>query len=72
MSHDFANQQRALRCKQWNWQGNGFAFAQAGMIALVSRSQEKLEAVVSTVLETGVKAKAYPLDLAEIEQVKRK
>jgi len=30
-----------------------------------------LEAVVSTVLETGVKAKAYPLDLAEIEQVKK-
>jgi len=33
----------ADRCKQWNWQGNGLAFAQAGIdVALVSRSQEKI------------------------------
>lgn len=49
------------------------AFAKAGIdIALVSRSQEKLEAVASAVQQTGVKAKAYHLDLAEIEQVQQK
>lgn len=47
------------------------AFAKAGIsVALVSRSEEKLAAVESAALQTGVKAKAYPLDLAQIEQVK--
>lgn len=49
------------------------AFAKAGIdVALVSRSQAKLEAVASAVQQTGVKAKAYTLDLAEIEQVQEK
>lgn len=49
------------------------AFAQAGIdIALVSRSLEKLQAVEQTALELGVKAKAYPMDLAKIETVKEK
>ncbi len=49
------------------------AFAKAGIdLALVSRSQEKLEAVASAAKETGVKAKVYPLDLAQISQVKEK
>ena len=49
------------------------AFAKAGIdVALVSRSQEKLEAVANGVQQTGVKAKAYTLDLAEIEQVQEK
>jgi short-subunit dehydrogenase len=49
------------------------AFAKAGIdVALVSRSQVKLEAVASYAQETGVKAKAYPLDLAQISQVRQK
>ena len=49
------------------------AFAKSGIhIALVSRSQEKLEAVANTAKELGVEAKVYPLDLAKIEQVKAK
>lgn len=47
------------------------AFAKAGIdVALVSRSQDKLEAVATTAREAGVQAKAYALDLADIEQVK--
>lgn len=49
------------------------ALAKAGIdVALVSRSQAKLEAVASAAQQTGVKAKAYTLDLAEIEQVQEK
>ncbi|AFZ15196.1 3-oxoacyl-(acyl-carrier-protein) reductase [Crinalium epipsammum PCC 9333] len=48
-------------------------FAKAGInLALVSRSPEKLEAVAQAAIEAGVKAKAYILDLAEVEQVKEK
>jgi short-subunit dehydrogenase len=47
------------------------AFAKAGIdVALVSRSQDKLEAIATAAREAGVEAKAYPLDLAKIEQVK--
>jgi short-subunit dehydrogenase len=46
------------------------AFAAAGInLALVSRESENLEAVAATAREFGVKAQAYPLDLAKIEQV---
>lgn len=49
------------------------AFAKAGInLALVSRSPEKLEAVAGAARQTGVKAQAYVLDLAEIEQVQEK
>jgi NADP-dependent 3-hydroxy acid dehydrogenase YdfG len=49
------------------------AFAQAGIhLALVSRSEEKLETVAREVAYYGVKVKIYPLDLAKIEQVKAK
>ncbi len=49
------------------------AFAKAGIdLALVSRSQEKLAAVAQTAQETGVKAKAYPFDLTQIDQVQQK
>lgn len=49
------------------------AFAKAGIdVALVSRSQEKLEAVASAAAEVGVRAKAYSLDLAKIEDVQSK
>ena len=45
-------------------------FAKAGIdVALVSRSIDKLTAVASAAEATGVKAKAYKLDLAEVEQV---
>ncbi|WP_373533877.1 SDR family oxidoreductase [Microcoleus sp.] len=46
------------------------AFAAEGInLALVSRESEKLEAVAAAAREVGVKAEAYPLDLAKIEQV---
>ena len=46
------------------------AFAKAGIdVALVSRSQDKLEAVATAAREAGVQAKAYTLDLAKVEQV---
>lgn len=49
------------------------AFAKAGIdVALVSRCQDKLEAVASAVQQTGVEAKAYSLDLAQIEQVQER
>ncbi|WP_353931742.1 SDR family oxidoreductase [Okeanomitos corallinicola TIOX110] len=49
------------------------AFAKVGIdIALVSRSREKLEGVVTAAKATGVEAKAYPVDLACISQVKTK
>jgi short-subunit dehydrogenase len=47
------------------------ALAKAGInVALVSRSIDKLEAVAAAARHTGVKAKAYAVDLACIEQVK--
>lgn len=39
-------------------------------VALVSRSQDKLEAVANAASEVGVKAKANALNLAEVDQVK--
>ncbi|MGK7952399.1 MAG: SDR family oxidoreductase [Xenococcaceae cyanobacterium] len=49
------------------------AFAQAQIdLALISRSSDKLQAVEKTALDLGVKAKAYPMDLADIETVKDK
>lgn len=49
------------------------AFAKAGInLALVSRSQEKLEAVQVAAQHTGVEAKVYPLDLAQIDRVQEK
>ena len=48
------------------------AFAQAGIgVALVSRSPDKLETVAQMATSYGVKAKAYPLDLAKIFEVKQ-
>lgn len=47
------------------------AFAASGIdLAIVSRSQDKLEAVATAAQNSGVQAKAYVLDLAKIEQVK--
>ncbi len=48
-------------------------FAKAGIdVALVSRSQEKLEAVAIAAREVGVEAKAYPLDLSQLEEISSK
>ena len=45
-------------------------FAKAGIdVALVGRSIDKLTSVASAAAATGVKAKAYELDLAKVEQV---
>lgn len=47
------------------------AFAEAGIhLALVSRSQSKLEAVAAVARQSGVKVKTYCLDLAIVDQVK--
>lgn len=47
------------------------AFAKAGInVALVSRSQDNLEAIATAAKEIGVQAKAYALNLAELEGVK--
>ncbi|MBW4644513.1 MAG: SDR family oxidoreductase [Goleter apudmare HA4340-LM2] len=49
------------------------AFAEAGIdVALVSRSIDKLETVAAVARQAGVEAKAYAVDLAEIQQVKEK
>jgi short-subunit dehydrogenase len=67
------NQRRALITGASSGIGKAtaLAFAQAGIdVALVSRSQDKLEAIATKAREAGVEAKAYPLDLAKMEQVK--
>ena len=49
------------------------AFAKAGIdVALVSRSQDKLESVAKAAQEFGVEAEAFCMDLAEVSQVKSK
>lgn len=46
------------------------AFARAGIdIALVSRHEDRLEVVAEEARNLGVEAKAFPLDLAKVEQV---
>lgn len=67
------NQRRALITGASSGIGKAtaLAFAQAGIdVALVSRSQDKLEVIATMAREAGVEAKAYSLDLAKIEQVK--
>lgn len=49
------------------------AFAKAGInVALIGRSQERLEAVANAAREVGVETQIYPFDLAELEKVKDK
>jgi short-subunit dehydrogenase len=49
------------------------AFAKAGIdVALISRSQVRLEAIANAVREVGVETQIYPFDLAELEKVKDK
>lgn len=49
------------------------AFAQAGIhLALVSRTQAKLETVAADVASYGVKVGCYPIDLLHVESVREK
>jgi short-subunit dehydrogenase len=49
------------------------AFAQAGInLALVSRTQAKLEAVAAEATQYGVTVRCYPIDLLQVEQVQEK
>ena len=49
------------------------AFAQAGIhLALVGRTQSKLEAVATAAAQHGVKAECYSIDLLQIEDVQEK
>ncbi len=49
------------------------AFAQAGIhLALVSRTQAKLEAVATEAAQYGVTVSCYPIDLLQVEQVQEK
>ena len=49
------------------------AFAQAGIhLALVGRTQSKLEAVAIAAAQYGVKAECHPIDLLQVEQVREK
>ncbi|HEY9735000.1 MAG TPA: SDR family oxidoreductase, partial [Trichocoleus sp.] len=49
---------------------SAIAFAKSGFdVALVSRSQQKLDAVLADLADTGVVAKAYAVDLAQTNQV---
>jgi short-subunit dehydrogenase len=49
------------------------AFAQAGInLALVSRTQSKLEAVAAEATQHGVTVRCYPIDLLQVEQVQEK
>ncbi|MBD2292040.1 SDR family oxidoreductase [Anabaena sphaerica FACHB-251] len=49
------------------------AFAKAGIdVALVSRSEDKLEGVAAAAKETGVEAKAFTVDLSCVSQVQAK
>jgi len=49
------------------------AFAQAGIhLALVSRTQSKLEAVAAAATQYGVEVRCYPVDLLQVEHVREK
>ncbi|MBD2103774.1 SDR family oxidoreductase [Leptolyngbya sp. FACHB-261] len=51
-------------------QATALALAAAGVhVALVSRRQDPLMAVAAEAQQLGVEAKAYPLDLAQVEQI---
>ncbi|MCU0570141.1 MAG: SDR family oxidoreductase [Oculatellaceae cyanobacterium Prado106] len=70
-----SNQHRALITGASSGIGRATAliFAEAGIeLALVSRSQPKLESVAAEVRSLGGKAKVYPLDLSQVDQVRSK
>lgn len=70
---DFPTEKRAIITGASSGIGKAtaLAFAKAGInLALISRSQDKLETVAAAARELGVDAKAYILDLAKVNQVR--
>lgn len=54
-------------------QATAIAFAKAGInLALVARSQDKLEKIAENARQQGVTVKIYPFDLSQVELVKEK
>ncbi len=70
MNHPTTKQALITGASSGIGKATAIAFAAEGInLALVSRESENLEAVAAAAREVGVKAEAYPLDLAKIEQV---
>ncbi|MBD0312387.1 MAG: SDR family NAD(P)-dependent oxidoreductase, partial [Microcoleus sp. T3-bin5] len=70
MNHPTTKQALITGASSGIGKATALAFAAEGInLALVSRESENLEAVATAAREVGVKAEAYPLDLAKIEQV---
>ena len=70
MNHPTTKQALITGASSGIGKATALAFAAEGInLALVSRESENLEAVAAAAREVGVKAEAYPLDLAKIEQV---
>jgi short-subunit dehydrogenase len=70
MNHPTTKQALITGASSGIGKATALAFAAEGInLALVSRKSENLEAVAAAAREVGVKAEAYPLDLAKIEQV---
>ncbi|MEG4628339.1 SDR family oxidoreductase [Microcoleus sp. AR_TQ3_B6] len=70
MNHSTTKQALITGASSGIGKATALAFAAEGInLALVSRESENLEAVAAAAREVGVKAEAYPLDLAKIEQV---
>ena len=70
MNHPTTQQALITGASSGIGKATALAFAAEGInLALVSRESENLEAVAAAAREVGVKAEAYPLDLAKIEQV---
>ena len=70
MNHPTTKQALITGASSGIGKATALAFATEGInLALVSRESKNLEAVAAAAREVGVKAEAYPLDLAKIEQV---
>jgi NADP-dependent 3-hydroxy acid dehydrogenase YdfG len=54
-------------------EATALAFAQSGIhVALIGRSEAKLQRVAQAAVQAGVQAQAYVLDLAEVDRVKER